>query len=153
MGKKYMVKVNGKIYEVEIEEMITSNTQQNVQLSQQAPTQPVQNQAANAVAVSQQVKSTSAPSVTKAEETKKVQTPPPQTLSSETEEVVAPMSGIVLKVNVKPGDVAKDAQTLVVIEAMKMENEILAPRDCKIKEVFVKDGQQVEIDQPLLTIE
>lgn len=153
MGKKYIIKVNGKVYEVEIEEMIASDTQQNVQLSQRTLVQPTQDQTVDTAPVSQQVNSALTPSATEKELTEKVQTPSTQMTSSETEEVVAPMSGTVLKVNVKPGDTVKDAQTLVVIEAMKMENEILAPRDCKVKEIFVKDGQQVEIDQPLLTIE
>ncbi len=151
MGKKYLIKVNGKMYEVEVEEMenveVSPSTVQNhVQTSTTVPTQnPI------------------SPSSTSSQVSSAPSTPAPQTSPtskqetsgtlSEGEKITAPMSGVVLKVNVKAGDIVKDAQTLVVIEAMKMENEILAPRDGKIKEVLIKEGQQVEIDQPLIVME
>ena len=145
MGRKYVVKVNGKMYEVEVEEVGMAQPMQEIQPSQ-PKTPPLQNTSTNSV-----------PTITKTKPVEVPKTSPASASSSiatgSEEKVSAPMSGVVLKVNVKPGDIVKDAQALIVIEAMKMENEILAPRNCKIKEIFVKEGQQVEIDQPLLTVE
>ncbi len=151
MGRKYVVKVNGKMYEVEVEEVGMTQSMQQVQPPQSV--QPSQPQ----TPPPQSTSASSVPDVTKTkpvEVSKASPAPAPATVATGNEEkVTAPMSGVVLKVNVKPGDVVKDAQALIVIEAMKMENEILAPRDCKIKEVFVKESQNVEMDQPLLTVE
>ncbi len=67
--------------------------------------------------------------------------------------VRSPMPGKVVKVLVAPGDVVKSGTPVVVVEAMKMENELRAPRDGKVQEVKVKEGQAVEANQPLVTIE
>ena len=155
MSKKYMIKVNGKIYEVEVEEVATAETSSRLyQASEPTSAQPVQNPIFNNnnTISPEQAKTANTSNSEKNNLEEKAQ-PSSQAVSSEFEKIISPMSGTVLKVNVKPGDVVKDAQTLVIVEAMKMENEILAPRDGKIGEVFVKDGQQVEIDQTLLTLE
>jgi biotin carboxyl carrier protein len=57
--------------------------------------------------------------------------------------VLAPMSGKIVKVNVRKGDQVKANQVLCTIEAMKMENEIAAPEDGTVKEVNVSDGLPV----------
>ncbi|HXT69573.1 MAG TPA: biotin/lipoyl-containing protein [Vicinamibacterales bacterium] len=67
--------------------------------------------------------------------------------------VLAPMPGRVLRVLVKPGDEVGARQGLVVIEAMKMENEIGAPKAGRIKEVAVTDGQSVESGRLLVVVE
>jgi len=54
---------------------------------------------------------------------------------------------------VKAGDVVKKGQTLAIIEAMKIMNELEAEFDCKILEVLAKDSQPVEFDMPLFVIE
>ena len=54
---------------------------------------------------------------------------------------------------VKVGDVVKKGQTLAIIEAMKIMNEIEAEYDCKILEVLAKDSQPVEFDMPLFAVE
>lgn len=54
---------------------------------------------------------------------------------------------------VKVGDVVKKGQTLAIIEAMKIMNEIEAEFDCKILEVLAKDSQPVEFDMPLFAVE
>ncbi len=66
--------------------------------------------------------------------------------------VRAPMPGKVVKVLVKPGEAVKAQQGVVVIEAMKMENELRAPRDGTVAEIAVKEGQAVEAGQALVTI-
>jgi biotin carboxyl carrier protein len=63
------------------------------------------------------------------------------------------MPGQVRAVNVGEGDTVTKSQTLLVIEAMKMEIRIHAPRDGKVKKLFVQQGQTVERDQVLVEIE
>ena len=57
------------------------------------------------------------------------------------EVVAAPMPGNILKVNVSQGQAVKAGDVLVVLEAMKMENEILAPRDGTVAQVVVYQGR------------
>ncbi len=54
---------------------------------------------------------------------------------------------------VKVGDVVSKGQTIGIIEAMKIFNEIEAEFDCKILEILVEDGQPVEYDMPLFLVE
>jgi len=54
---------------------------------------------------------------------------------------------------VKKGDSVRAGQTLCILEAMKIMNEVEAEYDCKILEVLVKDGQPVEYDTPLFRVE
>lgn len=67
--------------------------------------------------------------------------------------VVAPMPGRVVRVLVKPGDEVTLRQGLVVVEAMKMENEIAAAKPGRVKEVAVEAGQSVEAGRLLVTLE
>ena len=66
--------------------------------------------------------------------------------------VSAPMPGNILSVNVKPGDVVKSGEILMILEAMKMENEILAPNDGTIDQVFVQKGSTVETGAALCSL-
>ena len=67
--------------------------------------------------------------------------------------VVAPMPGRVVRVLVKPGDEVAARQGLVIVEAMKMENELTAPRQGRVSEVLVTEGQSVEAGRPLIRLE
>jgi biotin carboxyl carrier protein len=67
--------------------------------------------------------------------------------------VVAPMPGKIVRVLVKTGDQVKGKQGLVVVEAMKMENELRAARDGRVREVSVTEGQSVEAGTVLLIVE
>ncbi|HEX2570281.1 MAG TPA: biotin/lipoyl-containing protein [Polyangia bacterium] len=62
------------------------------------------------------------------------------------------MPGKVIKVQVKAGADVTAGQSLVIVEAMKMENPILAPRAGKIVQVHVEEGQAVEANQTLVTL-
>lgn len=66
--------------------------------------------------------------------------------------VRAPMPGKVVEVLVKVGDAVTSGQGLVVVEAMKMENELRAPRDGSVTAVHVVEGQPVEAQEPLVTL-
>ena len=67
--------------------------------------------------------------------------------------LIAPMPGLIVRVNVEPGMEVQPGQGLVVMEAMKMENEMRASHDCKVKEILVKAGDSVESGQTLVTFE
>ena len=65
----------------------------------------------------------------------------------------APMPGLVVRVNVAPGASVDKGEPLVVLQAMKMENELSAPRDGVVKEVKVEPGRTVENGDLLVVIE
>src|SRR5687768_9765769 len=67
-------------------------------------------------------------------------------------ELTAPMPGQVRVVNVNEGDIVTKGQTLLVLEAMKMEIHVHAPRDGVVKKLFVRQGQTVEREQILIEI-
>lgn len=66
------------------------------------------------------------------------------------ERITAPMSGTILRVLVQTGQTVKAGDHLVILEAMKMENEIVAPRDGVVKSVLVKANDAVDSDQDLV---
>jgi len=66
--------------------------------------------------------------------------------------LVAPMPGQVVKVNVNVGDKVAKKQCLVIVEAMKMENELNTSIDGTVSAVHVKAGQQVDALQPLVEV-
>ncbi len=68
-------------------------------------------------------------------------------------ELAAPMPGQIRSVNVSEGEAVSKGQTLLVLEAMKMEIRIQAPRDGNVKELMVKVGQTVEREQILVKME
>jgi biotin carboxyl carrier protein len=67
--------------------------------------------------------------------------------------IVAPMPGRVIKVLVKPGDTVAARQGLVIVEAMKMENELRSPRAGTVAEVRVTEGTSVEAKAVLIVVE
>ena len=62
------------------------------------------------------------------------------------------MPGNIMKVNVKVGDAVKKGDVLVVLEAMKMENDVCAPQDGVVASVEVSQGATVETDAVLVTL-
>ncbi len=123
----YNVKVNGKTFEVKI-----------LSVSETEPLEVKQVKAAPAAQAPQQ-----APAAPKAESSAPV----------EGTKVVAPMQGTVLSVNVKPGDQVKEGDNLLILEAMKLENEIKAPRAGKVASVSVSKGQSVNSQDLLVVLE
>ena len=67
--------------------------------------------------------------------------------------ICAPMPGLILKVNVQPGEKVKKGATLLVLEAMKMENIIKAPNNLSIKRSLVKEKDTVEKNEVLIEFE
>ncbi len=69
------------------------------------------------------------------------------------ETISAPMPGTIVSVNVKTGDSFKRGQVLLVLEAMKMENEILAPRDGRVLNINTTKGSTVNSGDILIAFE
>ena len=67
--------------------------------------------------------------------------------------VTAPMPGSIIQVTVKPGDEVAEGDVVLILEAMKMENEVCAPRTGRIKAIYVFEGQAVSADAPLFEME
>ncbi|AKG92549.1 biotin carboxyl carrier protein [Geoglobus ahangari] len=67
--------------------------------------------------------------------------------------VKAMLPGTIIKILVSPGDEVKAGETLLILEAMKMENEIVSPSSGKVKEVRVSEGQRVETGDVLVVLE
>lgn len=127
----YKVTLNGKIYEVEVEKgEAVIQAEYEAALPQSAP--------AVAAPVAQTVAPTVAPAAA-----------PAGTVANA---VVAPMPGNINAVKVTSGQQVKKGDVLVVLEAMKMENEIYAERDGKIGQVFVQKGATVGTGTPLVEL-
>ncbi len=69
------------------------------------------------------------------------------------EKITAPMPGNILSVNVSAGQTVKSGEVLMILEAMKMENEIMAPKAGKVTSVAVQKGSTVATGDLLCTVE
>ena len=63
------------------------------------------------------------------------------------------MPGTIVSVNVEPGKAIKKGDVLVVLEAMKMENEIMAPHDATVAAIHVNKGDSVDSGSPLVSLQ
>lgn len=144
MVRKFIVKVNGKEYIVEVEELGNVQTQQVISHNQETlpPTQVVQN-------VQPVLQQESKPKQIKEEKAPAVPTPS----TSEGFKIHAPMSGVILKILVSSGQKVEYGQKVVILEAMKMENDIVADRPGVVKRVLVKEGDTVDTGQVLVELE
>ena len=129
---KYKVTLNGRTYEIEVE---AGKAMLLDEYEAIAPAAPAAAPVAAAAAPAAPAAAPAAPAVTGAGEP-----------------VNAPMPGTILKVNVKQGDAVKSGTILCVLEAMKMENEILAPKDGTVTQVVVSKGSSVDTGAPLVVI-
>ncbi len=129
---KYKVTLNGKTYEVEVEAGKAILLDEYEALAPAAP----------AAAPVQTAPAAAAPAA-----------PAPAAVSLAAGETVeSPMPGNILSVNVKQGDQVKEGQVLAILEAMKMENEIPAPKDGTVVQVVTSKGAVVETGSPLFVI-
>ena len=110
--KIYKVKVNDKVYEVQIESV-----------TEQAGSIEVSNNAPQAAAA-----------------------------SGKEETIVAPMAGNILDVKVKVGDAVQKGQVVAILEAMKLENEVVATASGTVKQVLVAKGTAVTNQQAIIIV-
>ena len=68
------------------------------------------------------------------------------------EKLASPLPGVIIEISVKEGQQVKQGQKVVVLEAMKMENEIPAPKDGTITEIHVHKGDTLQEGDPVVTI-
>ena len=73
--------------------------------------------------------------------------------SKKLNDIKAPMPGIIIGIEVKEGDKIKEGDTLLILEAMKMENAILSSKDATVKSILVKNGDTVEKNKLLIELE
>ena len=76
-----------------------------------------------------------------------------QTAGEERLEITAPLPGVIYDIKIKEGMQVKQGQSLFTLMAMKMENDVTAPRDCTVKEVKVKKNENVNRGDVLAVIE
>lgn len=67
--------------------------------------------------------------------------------------VRAPMPGVILSIQVSAGDVVSEGMEMCVLEAMKMEHALLSPRKGSVKTIYVSQGQNVLIGEPIIELE
>lgn len=78
---------------------------------------------------------------------------PGGTWDAEEKRCTSPVTGLVIKVNVAPGQAVEEGALLLVLEAMKMETNVTAPRAATVKSVHVKPGDPVKLSQLLVEFE
>ncbi len=138
MKRKFLITVNGKSYEVEVEEITEEKQINDISTSKTAPLkESSQRQTSSQSIVSP---------IPQPEETVK------REVQGKEEVVQAPMSGVIVDIKVKEGQKVKNGDLLLVLEAMKMENNILSPCEGIVKNINVTKGANVETDQPMITI-
>lgn len=126
---KYKVTLNNRVYEVEVEMGQAMLIDEYDAVAPAAPAAPIAVPAASA-----------APAAV------------PAAALASGEVVKAPMPGNILKINVAPGQKVEEGDVLIVLEAMKMENEIVAAKSGTVAQVAVSKGAVVETGAPLVVI-
>ena len=127
---KYRIKLNGKVYEMEVELVGDKNDPQPAKAAS----------------------SVSAPTMRDTP----VPTPPvvvPSSVVNQAGAVTSPLQGTIIKINAANGDAVKAGQTIIVLEAMKMQNDIAAPKDGKLTGLSVSVGDNVKSGQVLFVVE
>lgn len=128
---KYIVTLNGKKYEVEVEKVESGFKP----MSRAAAAVPAPVPAPSAPAVSPSAKAGA-----------------PASAEGGAVNVTSPMPGSILEIKVSAGEAVRAGQVLLLLEAMKMENEIVAPRAAVVASVAVKKGDTVDTDDTLVVL-
>ncbi len=135
--RKFVINVNGNSYEVEVEEVKGGAQIQRPAASAPRPAAP-----------------TPAPAATPKAAPAPASAPKKEVAVSAGQEVVeAPMPGNILRIEVSEGNTVKAGDVLLILEAMKMENEILAPRDGKVVSIATTTGSSVNTGDKLVVLE
>jgi biotin carboxyl carrier protein len=129
--KKFNITVNGKTYEVDVEEI------GGVSAPAAAP------KPAAPAAAPKPAAPAAAPAAPKAA---------PKAAPAGGNTVTSPMPGTILDIKVKEGDTVSSGQVLIILEAMKMENEIMAPADGTVTSIQVQKGASVNAGDVLIVL-
>jgi biotin carboxyl carrier protein len=135
--RKFRIKVDGKVYEVEVEELGENKASEG---TVSAPL-PIITKVKEEPVKSKPTEVSDSPASSKA-----------PTAAVAGEEVLAPMPGKILQLKVSEGDSVKDGDTLLILEAMKMENEIVANASGNIKKINVAANDMVDTSDILIVI-
>ncbi|ADL07952.1 biotin/lipoyl-containing protein [Thermosediminibacter oceani] len=135
--KKYRISVNGKTYEVEVEELGGEEIKAPAAAPAPAPKK-------EAVQAPKAEAPKAAPAPAKA---------PKKAAAAGKLTIDAPMPGTILSIKAKPGSSVKKGQVIMILEAMKMENEIQAPQDGTILSIEVSEGASVNTGDILAVME
>ena len=149
--KDYKIKINGNLYNVHINDIDehtatveVNGTPFRVQLERESKKDTVKK-----LKSSISKAPANNPAITVAAPSSKVTKPDMPTVGSV---IKAPLPGVIINVAVKPGDEVKAGQKLLVLEAMKMENNILSDKDGKVAEIKVSQGDSVLEGADLIVI-
>lgn len=149
--KKYSLKINGNQYEVKVDDVNEASTEARV---------VVNGIKYNVEIEGAKARQTSKPAVVAAPAATGLSVKPVTPIASKPAapvssgfKVTCPLPGTILAINVKEGDTVSAGQTLVVLEAMKMENNIDAERGGVVKSINVQAGATVMEGEVLLVIE
>ena len=127
--KKYLITVNEKQYEVEVEEVKSSASGAFKNLK-------------------------SAPKMKTGVSAEQIKSSKPKAVATEGgHKITAPMPGSVFKMLVSEGEEVKQGQTLLVFEAMKMENDLTSPADGKVVAINVAEGDAIAAGDTLIVVE
>jgi biotin carboxyl carrier protein len=145
MMRKFVVNVNGNRYEVDVEEVGVS-----------VPAVPAMGTATAAAPASTAVETPAAPAATAPAPAQRAESAPaPQAAPSGVAgsiEITSPMPGNILDIKVNTGESVKKGTVIAILEAMKMENEILAPKDAVVASIDVSRNQQVNSGDVIMTL-
>jgi biotin carboxyl carrier protein len=131
--KKYNVTVNGKTYQVEVEEL--------------------RDNAAGYAVYTGPANLSPAPLGAAAAAPKPAPVSAPAAVSAGANVVAAPMPGTITAIKARPGDAVKRGDVLLVLEAMKMENDIMASSDGTVAAIHVSPGMSVNTGDPLVSLQ
>lgn len=141
--KEYKYKINGNLYKVTVGDIEDNNVRVEV------------NGTSYTVELEKQAKPKIKP-VVRTESTTPAAPPTPisrPAVSGGKSGIKSPLPGVILEVKVKEGDTVKRGQTLMILEAMKMENDIKSDRDGKVTAINVSKGESILEGTDLIIIE
>jgi biotin carboxyl carrier protein len=155
--KEYHYTINGHAYDVtihstdeEVAEVEVNGSRYTVQLGEQAT--PATPKPQPKVEKAEKPKAAPAPTPEPEETKEEAPAAAPKKAAGAGKEVIAPLPGLIREILVKEGDAVTKGQKLMILEAMKMENEINADADGTITSLLVAEGDSVQGGDPLLTI-
>ena len=151
--KDYSLKINGHNYNVQIDDVNEASTVAHVVVN--GVDYEVEIEGAKASTVSKPQVSPAPKSANSAMITPSTATPSPRIApapSTSGSSVKCPLPGTVLSVKVAVGDTVKKGDVVLIIESMKLMNEVTSDVDGVVQEILVKNGDAVEYDQPLMIL-